>query len=117
MTPQADCLFCGIAAGRIPTDLLREDDHTLAFRDINPQAPAHVLVIPRKHLTSLDDSGPDDAQLLGSLMAAARDVARTEGLVESGYRMVINTGDDGGQTVGHLHLHILGGRPMTWPPG
>lgn len=117
MTPEADCLFCGVADGRIPAELVRQDDHTVAFRDINPQAPVHVLVIPRKHLSSLDDAGASDQALLGALMAAARDVARSEGIADAGYRTVVNTGEGGGQTVSHLHVHVLGGRPMTWPPG
>jgi histidine triad (HIT) family protein len=117
MPPEADCLFCGVAHGRIPAEVVREDDQTVAFRDISPQAPVHVLVIPRKHLTSLDEASPSDTELLGALMAAARDVARSEGIAEAGYRTVINTGDGGGQTVHHLHVHVLGGRPMKWPPG
>lgn len=117
MTPEADCLFCGVAAGRIPADLVREDDRTVAFRDINPQAPVHVLVIPRKHLASLDQADDGDEELLGALLAAARDVARAEGIADAGYRTVVNTGENGGQTVHHLHVHVLGGRPLTWPPG
>ena len=117
MSSTSDCLFCGIADGRIPANVIREDEFTLAFRDTNPQAPVHVLVIPRKHLSSLDHAEPADGELLGALLVAARDVARREGIAESGYRTVINTGDQGGQTVGHLHVHILGGRSMTWPPG
>ena len=117
MTPEADCLFCGIVDGRIPVEVVREDDHTVAFRDINPQAPVHVLIIPRMHVTSLDHTAVPDRELLGALLAAARDVAKSEGIAEVGYRTVINTGEGGGQTVHHLHLHVLGGRPMTWPPG
>ena len=117
MSSTQDCLFCGIAEGRIASKLVREDAHTVAFRDINPQAPVHVLVIPRKHIGSLDDAGADEGTLLGALLTAAQDVARKEGIAESGYRTVINTGDEGGQTVGHLHVHVLGGRPMRWPPG
>ena len=117
MTPEADCLFCGVADGRIPAELVREDDLSVAFRDINPQAPVHVLVIPRKHVTSLDHADAEDTELLGALLAAAADVARSEGIAEGGYRTVINTGEGGGQTVHHLHVHVLGGRPMTWPPG
>lgn len=117
MSSEADCLFCGIVEGRIPADLVREDERTLAFRDINPQAPVHVLVIPRKHVQSLDASEPDHQALLGELLLRARDVARSEGVAEGGYRTVINTGDEGGQTVGHLHVHVIGGRSMRWPPG
>jgi histidine triad (HIT) family protein len=117
MTPETDCLFCGIAAGRIPAKLVHEDERTVAFRDIAPQAPVHVLVIPRKHLTSLDEAHPDDGALLGHLLLKAREIARAEGITDSGYRTVVNTGDEGGQTVGHLHVHVLGGRPLKWPPG
>jgi histidine triad (HIT) family protein len=117
MSSTSDCPFCGIVEGRIPSEVIREDEGTLAFRDINPQAPVHVLVIPRKHLSSLDGPEPLDGTILGSLMLTAREVARQEGLADAGYRTVINTGGDGGQTVGHLHVHVLGGRAMTWPPG
>jgi histidine triad (HIT) family protein len=117
MSSTSDCLFCGIVEGRIPSNLIREDERTLAFRDIDPQAPVHVLVIPKKHLSSLDDAAAEDGALLGDLMLTAREVARSEGIAESGFRTVVNTGDEGGQTVGHLHVHVLGGRSMTWPPG
>lgn len=117
MSSTSDCLFCGIVEGRVPSNPIREDERTLAFRDINPQAPVHVLVIPKKHLSSLDDAKAEDAGLLGALMLTAREVARTEGIAKSGFRTVINTGDEGGQTVGHLHVHVLGGRSMKWPPG
>ena len=117
MTQEADCLFCQIAEGRIPAKVVRQDDHTVAFRDINPQAPVHVLVIPRKHVTSLDHAGPEDTELPRAVLAAAREVARSEGIAEGGYRTVVNIGEEGGQTVAHLHAHVLGGRRMTWPPG
>jgi histidine triad (HIT) family protein len=117
MSTTQDCLFCGIAEGRIPTKFVREDDDTVAFQDIDPQAPVHTLVIPRKHLGSLDEADADDGALLGALLTAARDVARKAGIADSGYRTVINTGEEGGQSVGHLHVHVLGGRPMSWPPG
>lgn len=117
MSTTQDCLFCGIVEGRIPTKLVREDEDTVAFQDINPQAPVHMLVIPRKHLGSLDEAGTDDRALLGNLLSAAQDVARQAGIAESGYRTVINTGEEGGQSVGHLHVHVLGGRSMSWPPG
>ncbi|MEX2467579.1 MAG: histidine triad nucleotide-binding protein [Gemmatimonadota bacterium] len=117
MSSTSDCLFCGIVEGRIPSNVIRQDERTLAFHDIDPQAPVHALVIPRKHVTSLDDADLGDGDLLGALLIAAQDVARKEGIAESGYRTVINTGDDGGQAVGHLHVHVLGGRAMTWPPG
>lgn len=111
----ASCLFCRIVAGEIPAAKVAESDECLAFRDINPQAPTHVLVIPKVHVDSLHHL-PDPASA-GALMAMARDVAESEGLASGGYRVVVNTGVDGGQTVGHLHLHVLGGRAMHWPPG
>ncbi len=109
------CLFCSVARGEIPAEIVVERDDAIAFRDISPKAPSHLLVIPRRHVPSLDEA--DDATELGSLLRLAAEVARDEGLAESGYRVVINTNEDGGQTVPHLHLHILGGRRMTWPPG
>ncbi len=111
-----DCLFCKIAAGAIPVTRLYEDDQTLAFPDINPQAPTHILIIPKQHIASLTQAAPEDSALLGHLLATASTIAAQQGLAD-GYRTVINTGDDGGQTVGHLHLHLLGGRAMHWPPG
>lgn len=109
-----NCLFCRIASGEIRANVVAQNDHALAFRDINPQAPSHLLVIPKKHVASLNDA---DASLdLGALMRMAAEVARQEGLT-GGYRVVVNSGPDGGQTVDHLHLHVLGGRRMTWPPG
>jgi len=110
------CLFCQIASAAIPVTRLYEDDHTLAFPDINPQAPIHILIIPKRHISSLAHTTPDDATLLGNLLTTAAEVARRQNLT-NGYRVVINTGSDGGQTVDHLHLHLLGGRHMTWPPG
>lgn len=110
-----DCIFCKIAAGEIPCDKVMETDSWLAFRDINPQAPTHVLVIPKKHVPGLHDATGDDD--LGELLLAAKEVARIEGVERTGYRLVINSGQQGGQTVDHLHLHVLGGRQMTWPPG
>lgn len=112
----SDCLFCKIVAGSIPVERQYEDGELLAFADINPQAPAHLLVIPKKHIPSLAHAEGEDAPLLGKLMAAAAELARSKGL-DNGYRIVVNTGDDGGQTVHHLHLHLLGGRQMHWPPG
>jgi histidine triad (HIT) family protein len=109
------CLFCRIAGGEIPAAQVAENDRCLAFRDIAPQAPVHVLVIPKRHVASLD--AVTDAAVLADLMAMARDVARAEGLQATGYRCVVNTGSDGGQTVHHLHVHVLGGRALTWPPG
>jgi histidine triad (HIT) family protein len=111
-----DCIFCKIVDGTIPAKRLYEDDETLAFADLNPQAPTHLLVIPKQHITSLADATPEHQRLLGQLLSAAAEVARRQGL-DNGYRIVINTGADGGQTVGHLHLHVLGGRHMNWPPG
>ena len=109
------CLFCRIVAGEIPATKVAETEECLAFRDIGPQAPTHVLVIPKRHVGSLDEL--DDAMMGAKLLAMARDVARSEGRAASGYRVVINTNEDGGQTVHHLHLHVLGGRHMKWPPG
>lgn len=111
-----DCIFCKIVAGTIPSKKLYEDDRVLAFADVNPQAPFHALIIPREHIASLADAAAHHTALLGHLHFAAAELARTNGLAK-GYRVVINTGPDGGQTVGHLHLHLLGGRAMHWPPG
>jgi len=113
----ANCLFCKIVARTIPADIVHETDGILAFRDIGPQAPTHVLVIPKEHISSLEDATDDQGALLGELMLVARDVARAEGVSETGFRAVVNTASDGGQTVAHLHLHVLGGRAMRWPPG
>jgi len=113
----ADTLFGKIIRREIPADVVYEDDDVLAFRDVSPQAPAHVLVIPKRPLTNLLDAAPDDTLLLGQLMSVAAHVARTLGLDESGFRVVVNVGPDGGQSVDHLHLHVLGGRPLAWPPG
>ena len=111
------CLFCRIAAGDAPARVLFADDEVVAFHDVNPQAPVHVLVIPRRHIASLDDTSGGDAALLGTLMEAAVRAARETGVAGGGFRIVANTKRDGGQTVAHLHLHVLGGRPMHWPPG
>ncbi len=110
-----DCLFCKIAGGEIPAQVVKRDGRLLAFRDINPQAPTHVLIIPAEHVSSLNDA--PDARLLGEMLVFARTLAREQGFAERGYRVVLNTNADGGQTVFHLHLHLLGGRRMTWPPG
>ncbi len=112
----SDCLFCKIAAGEIPGERVWEDDRAVAFRDISPQAPTHVLIIPRRHLASLSEAEESDAGLLGHLLDLARRLAVQEG-IESGYRVVINNGAEAGQSVFHLHLHLLGGRRFTWPPG
>lgn len=111
------CLFCRIVNGDIPAQIVHEDDDIVAFYDIAPQAPVHVLLIPRRHLDSVSQFGDDDAGLAGKLLLTARTLARQLGMAESGFRLVINTGDQGGQSVSHLHLHLLGGRQMTWPPG
>lgn len=109
------CIFCRIVGGTIPATLVASNEHGVAFRDLNPQAPSHLLVIPRRHVASLAEA--TDGAELGSLMLLAAEVARSDGLAETGYRVVANTGNDGGQTVHHLHLHVLGGRTMHWPPG
>jgi len=111
----SDCLFCRIVSRDIPATVVAEDDHCLAFRDIGPKAPTHILVIPKTHVTSLDQV--TDPLLVGRLMLMAAEVARQEGIEGSGYRTVVNTNADGGQTVFHLHVHLLGGRRLTWPPG
>jgi len=111
-----DCIFCKIISGEIPSEKVFENDDVFAFSDINKQAPTHVLVVPKKHIASLDHASPEDIQVLGNLHAVAAEIARKSGLTD-GYRTVINTGPDGGQTVDHLHVHLLGGRAMDWPPG
>lgn len=111
-----DCLFCKIAAGVIPSKAVYQDEHCYALADINPQSPVHILVIPREHIPSIAQAIPAHVPLLGHLLAAAAQIARDKGLA-NGYRIVINTGPDGGQTVDHLHVHVLGGRHHTWPPG
>jgi histidine triad (HIT) family protein len=112
-----DCLFCRILKGEIPADAVYEDDRSIAFRDINPQAPQHILVIPREHIESLDEATQREEALLGHLLRVAARVANEQGLSESGYRTVINTGAGAGQSVFHLHVHVLGGRALSWPPG
>jgi histidine triad (HIT) family protein len=109
-----ECIFCRIASGAIEVPFVAQSDDAVAFRDANPQTQVHVLVVPRKHVASLDAA--DDPALLGALMSMAAAVARDEGISESGYRTVVNTGPNGGQSVDHLHLHVLGGRSMGWPP-
>jgi len=111
----SDCLFCKIAAGDIPATVVAEDSRFVAFRDIDPQAPTHVLVIPRSHIASLNEVS--DADLMGSLLLFAKGIAAQEGLTERGYRVVLNTNSEAGQTVFHIHAHVLGGRAMQWPPG
>lgn len=113
----ADTIFGKIIAREILADIVYEDDQVLAFRDVAPQAPVHILIVPKKPLVNLLDTGEGDTLLLGQLMQAAIHVARTLGIAEDGFRVVVNVGQDGGQTVNHLHLHLLAGRPLTWPPG
>lgn len=112
-----DCLFCKILAGDIPAELVYESETAVAFRDINPQAPTHVLVIPRKHISTINDITPDDEAIVGSLYTAAREIAASDGIADDGYRAVMNCNEGAGQSVFHIHLHVLGGRPMNWPPG
>ena len=114
---ETDCLFCKIIAGEIPADFVHQDDRCVVIRDTNPQAPTHALVIPREHLESLDDASQKDEALLGHLLRIGARVANEAGHGENGYRTVINTGAGAGQSVFHLHVHVLGGRPMHWPPG
>lgn len=109
------CIFCRIARGEIPAQMVTNTVDFVAFRDLNPQAPVHILIIPKKHIASLGDA--NDFDLLGRMMSLAAAIARQEQIAKSGYRTVINTGKDGGQSVDHLHIHLLGGRPMKWPPG
>lgn len=113
----SSCLFCDIVAGKIPCNQVYSDENLLAFRDIAPKAPTHILVIPRSHIGSLVELGSEHAALAGDLLLAATRIAAAENLAATGYRFVINCGRDGAQSVGHLHLHILGGRAMSWPPG
>ena len=112
-----DCLFCKMVSGEIAPDKVFESDDVLAFRDINPQAPTHVLVVPKRHVATLNDLDDESAGLVGKMALAAAEVARREGFAEQGYRTIINCNADGGQTVFHIHLHLLGGRVMGWPPG
>ena len=109
------CTFCKIAHGEVHAQTVMNSKDIMAFRDLNPQAPVHILIIPKQHIASLDDV--NDPKLLGEMTAMAAAIARQEGIAKTGYRTVINTGKDGGQSVAHLHIHLLGGRPMTWPPG
>ena len=111
------CLFCKMVTGDIPTDKVYEDDSVLAFKDINPAAPHHVLVIPKKHISTLNDATPDDQLLLGKMMIIAKHIATEMGVADDGYRVTMNCNSQGGQSVYHIHLHLLGGRSMAWPPG
>lgn len=112
----ADCIFCMIAEKKIPSDIVYEDEKMICFKDLEPQAPVHVLLIPKKHIASMDDISPEDQSVLGHIMVKVQDIAADLGL-ENGYRVVNNCGEDGFQTISHLHFHLLGKRKMTWPPG
>jgi histidine triad (HIT) family protein len=113
----SDTIFGKIASGELAADIVYEDEHVVAFRDLNPQAPVHVLLIPRKPIPTLNDAASEDSELLGRLMLAAAAVAKQEGIAEQGYRTIVNCNAAGGQTVYHLHVHLIGGRPLQWPPG
>jgi histidine triad (HIT) family protein len=114
---ESTCLFCRIVAGEVPADFVHQDDLVVAFRDINPKAPTHVLVIPREHIDSAADLTAANAEMLGRLFAIAADIARDAGIADRGFRLVTNSGPAAGQSVDHLHFHLLGGRSMSWPPG
>lgn len=111
------CIFCRIIEGNIPAKIVYQDEHTLAFDDVNPQAPIHTLVIPKRHVASVQDLGESDQALLGRMLLTCAKIAKDKGLSDSGFRLIANTGRDGGQTVFHLHFHVMGGRHMGWPPG
>jgi len=112
-----DCVFCKIIAGELEGEFVYQDDEIVAFHDINPQAPVHVLIVPRKHISSLNDVDPKDVPLIGKMAVVAQKIAKDFGVAETGYRLVWNTGENAGQWVYHVHMHLLGGRRMTWPPG
>lgn len=112
-----ECLFCQIAAGKMASDIVYEDNDVIAFNDISPEAPTHVLIVPRRHVASLNETVGGDAPLLGKMMTTAVKLAKQRNLDSDGYRLVMNTGREAGQTVDHIHLHLLGGRALTWPPG
>jgi histidine triad (HIT) family protein len=113
----SECLFCKFVSGEITPNIVYQDDEVLAFRDINPQSPTHILIIPKRHISTLNDLTPEDAELVGKLYLTAKKLAADEGIDESGYRTVMNCNEEAGQSVFHIHLHLLGGRPMAWPPG
>ena len=117
MARAPECLFCGIAAGDIPSDQVHSDETVVAFRDIAPRAPTHILLVPREHIRSAAELTDDHAHVVGHLFAVAAELARAQGIADAGYRIVTNVGRGAGQSVDHLHLHLMGGRPMTWPPG
>ena len=112
-----DCLFCKVAAGQIPAKIIYRDDVVVAFDDINPQAPQHKLIIPLKHISTLNDLQPEDNELIGHMLQTAKKLAKNSDIADAGYRVVMNCNAGAGQTVFHIHLHLLGGRPMLWPPG
>lgn len=112
-----NCLFCKMVTGDIPADVVYENDDVLAFRDINPQAPVHILIIPKKHIATINDVAEEDAELMGKLFLAAKEIASAENVAEDGYRTVLNCGALAGQSVFHVHMHLLAGRPLQWPPG
>ena len=113
----SDCLFCKMVAGEIKPNIVFETPKLLAFRDLHPQAPTHVLVIPKRHIATINDLNPEDAELAGEMLLAAKTIAQQDGFAQSGYRTVMNCNADAGQSVFHIHLHVLGGRPLHWPPG
>jgi histidine triad (HIT) family protein len=117
MTSDPDCIFCKIVGGQIPANIILKNDRVTAFRDINPQMPLHALVVPNDHITDTEALEPQHDALVGAIIRAASEIARQEGVADRGYRLVFNTGRDANNTVPHLHVHVLGGRPMTWPPG
>lgn len=112
-----DCLFCKIINGEIPSNKVYEDDLVYAFRDIEPQAPVHILIIPKEHIASANELNDENCAIVGHIFSVAAKIAKSEGIAEGGYRIVNNCGENGGQTVGHLHFHMLGGRSLQWPPG
>ncbi|CAN5792749.1 histidine triad nucleotide-binding protein [soil metagenome] len=114
---ETGCIFCRIVDGDITADVVREDDATLAFHDLEPRAPVHVLIIPKQHIESVNDVTTAERDMMGALIVAAREVAARTGIADTGYRLVMNSGSDAGQSVGHVHLHVLGGRSLAWPPG
>lgn len=113
----SDCLFCKLVSGDIPADIVYQDEEVFAFRDISPQAPTHILVIPKQHIATINDVDDSHQALLGKLILTAKTIAKDQGLADDGYRLVMNCNQDGGQTVYHIHLHLLGGRALSWPPG
>jgi len=113
----ADCLFCKIIERKIPSTIVYENDRIIAFDDINPQAPTHILIVPKRHIPTLNEVGVEDDQIIGELVRRAAAIAKEKGFSETGYRTLFNTNRGAGQTVFHVHLHLLGGRPLTWPPG